>query len=214
MNFRRLRYIKRCNNFPTVTPINVAEHSYNTTMLAMFFADELNENLKDEEVPRLNTEVVIRKGLLHDLEESFTSDVPYPVKHICSGVNTLLNSCINKKMLDLTSNSEVLKNWEHIREECKSDREGRVIAFCDMLELALYLYEEISVGNPTAELMLDNCNLYLDEFLEAALYEYTFVLSNYTAHTIVPTICSLRKMVQRDEDTNEYKKVNYLIDLS
>ena len=80
MNIRRLRHIKRCNNFPTLNPTDVAQHSYFTTMLAMLFVDELVEN-SEEKVP-IDKETVLRKCLLHDFEEAFTSDIPYPVKHM------------------------------------------------------------------------------------------------------------------------------------
>ena len=42
MNLRRLKDIKRCNNFPVVNQEDVAQHSFYVTLLAMFIANEYN----------------------------------------------------------------------------------------------------------------------------------------------------------------------------
>ena len=91
MNYRRLKDIKRCNNFPVVNQEDVAQHSFYVTLLAMALADEYNTWAGDinmgyhpfdveHQYMIAKTEIVIRKALTHDLEESFTSDIPWNIK--------------------------------------------------------------------------------------------------------------------------------------
>ena len=154
LNFRRLRFIKRCNNFPTVNPEDVAQHSFYTVLLSMSIADEYNtwvdENFDyyDYEAPNtLDSEKVIRKALLHDVEESFTSDIPWNIKHHSKEVHKAIAEAIENKMEKVYEDSKTAQLWKSINLSSKDGAEGALVDLCDMLELALFCFEEKQKGN-------------------------------------------------------------------
>lgn len=224
MNFRRMRHIKRCNNFPTLIPTDVAQHSYFTTMLAMLFVDELEfeTGFSDIKPKPVNAEILLRKCMLHDLEEAFTSDIPYPVKHMSEEVHRYLENGINDKyatLIEKDGKNFVMSRWNYNRHNCKDGVEGSIVAFCDMLELALYCYEELCRGNKSLEVLLDNCNEYLDELLCNVFMNLYDVDLNYFKNTdkisaVVPSIWELRQIVSRDEASGEYNLQDFTVDIS
>ena len=212
MNCRRMRHIRRCNNFPTLQQEDVAQHGFYVTMLAMLFNDECR--LYNEKC-MLNAEFLLRKCLLHDTEETFTSDIPYPIKHSDGIIHERLENNINQAMMKLAGDSQISMNWEIFRQECKSGIEGKVVAFCDMLELALYSYEEISLGNKMMTVMLDNCNKYLEDLLVDAVTSVfpEDVEVKCQIPSVVPHIWKLFSLVQRDSASGEYVFKDYVVDL-
>lgn len=222
MNYRRIRHIKRCNNFRVITPTDVAQHSYFTTMLATLFVDEFNMNKCTTDIRPIklpNTEILLRKCLFHDLEEAFTSDIPYPVKHASSEIHAHLEFGLNAMMQELIGkNNYVMKSWDSLRARCKDGVEGSIVAFCDMLELAIYCYEELCVGNTSFEVLLDNCNKYLDGLLWGVfmnLYGTNFSSFKDTEELVqlVPSIWKLRQMVSRNELTKNYVLQDFTVDI-
>ena len=168
MNYRRMRNIKRCNTFPTVNPIDVAQHSYYVTMLAMIFSDEYNtwaedSNLEyhpldiENQLPLLNTEIVLRKALLHDTEESITSDIPWNIKHMDEETHKAIEKAINKRIDKAYEGTKTMELYHKLGAGCKEGFEGQVVDLADMTELALYCYEELAMGNNYMESMLDKC---------------------------------------------------------
>ena len=147
LNFRRMRHIKRCNNFPVLNSEDVAQHSYYTTMLCTLVNDELRLYCYENKCTidkNFSTESLIRKALFHDLDETFTSDIPYPVKHNC---DAKLEQDFQAHLLSISekfiSSSFVSKCWGTESRESKEGLTGKIVKFCDMLELALYSYEEV-----------------------------------------------------------------------
>ena len=169
-NYRRLKFIRRFNNFPTLNTEDVAQHSYFTTILAMTMADEYNvfiresnkkvadhnltvhpydvesaQNPQDE----VNVGLVMRYALFHDIEEAFTSDIPWNVKHHNSAVNTLITGVAQSKLQNIYENcSEVFRYQMQAKLDAKNGLEGKFVAIADMLECAWNCYQENQMGNP------------------------------------------------------------------
>ena len=167
MNLRRLKDIKRCNNFPVVNQEDVAQHSFYVTLLAMFIANEYNawafeNNMKYHPLDADNTykvarvNVIIEQALAHDLEESFTSDIPWNIKHM-KEVHTVLTEAINQRIDSIFENSKNMKLYRNMNKFCKHGFEGRFVELADMLELAIYCWEEKAKGNYFLQPMLDKC---------------------------------------------------------
>ena len=216
MNYRRMRHIKRCNNFPTLVSIDVAQHSYYTTMLSMLFADECVQNTTLLIV--IDMERLLRKSLLHDTEEAFTSDIPYPIKHASESIHDGLENVIHHKMIELIGENSIMLDWEFYRKHCKNGIEGSIVSFCDMLELALWCYEEYCIGNRNIISLLDNCNKYLDELLNESVFKLygkslSVLKEQNRISELIPSIWYLRQMVQRDEVSGEYKIHDFVADL-
>ena len=220
MNCRRLRHIKRCNNFSVINPTDVAQHSYFTTMLAMLLIDEFNEYKGSNSSRAVDTELLLRKCLVHDFEEAFTSDIPYTVKHMSSEVSAGLSDGVDSCMRSLIGRyNSVMKSWDNYRRTCKNGVEGLIVAFCDMLELSLYCYEELCIGNRSITPILDNCNSYLDDLLSQVVMELYDKDLNYLKEVgdldrLLPSISKLRQIVQRNESTNEYVLQYFTVDIS
>lgn len=163
-NYRRLKEIKRCNNFPVINREDVAQHSFYVTLLAMAIADEYNtwaegEYFENPEKyhPLVNTEVLLRKSLLHDTSESMTSDIPWNIKHMNEEINEILTEAIDKRIKEAYTGTKTMELYYQLSKDCKKNLEGQFVGIADMLELGLYCYEERVKGNHLIQPLLDKC---------------------------------------------------------
>lgn len=205
MNYRRMRHIRRCNTFPTVNPIDVTQHSYYVAMLAMAISDEYNTyadeyNLDfhpldfDNRLELLNTEVVLRKALCHDTEESITSDIPWNIKHMNEDVHQMLSNAINTRIDKAYNGTSTMELYHKLGKKCKDGLEGKIVDLADMTELAIYCWEELAEGNNYMKSMLDKCLRIID---------------GYTQETVIPKasplFTSIREMLKNDPKTTVEK---------
>lgn len=178
MNYRRLKDIKRCNNFPVINQEDVAQHSFYVAFLAMVIADEYNTWASDNNIGYSNpfdtehqyvtakTEIVIRKALTHDLEESFTSDIPWNIKHMDEQVHETITKAINQRIDKAYENSSTMELYHDIGSKCKDGFEGRFVDIADMLELGIYCWEERAKGNHFLQPMIDKCMRLIQSYAE------------------------------------------------
>lgn len=194
MNYRRMRHIRRCNTLPCVAPIDVAQHSYYVTMLAMTITDEYNIYAEEnnlgyhDEVTNnmklLNAELVMRKSLLHDTEESIVSDIPWTVKHMNNEIHSALESAVDDRMNRAYSGTKTLQSYNELCKECKDGFEGAIVNLADMMELAIYCWEEIGMGNYSLMSMFNRCLSLIET------YPYVNVLEIAS-----PLFSSIRRML-------------------
>ena len=175
MNYRRLKEIKRCNNFPVISKEDVAQHSFYVALLAMIMADQYNEwacSVKidsptlEVEFVLVNIEDVLRKALMHDLEESFTSDLPWNIKHMNEEAHEAISRIINQRLKAAYANSQAMDKYRCYSSHCKEGFAGAFVRTADMLELALYCWEEAAKGNIFLKLMIDKCVSIIKSFGE------------------------------------------------
>ena len=165
LNLRRMRHLRRCNTLPTISDEDVAQHSYYVAMLAMSIGDEYNtyatehnvgyhpldaENQMDE----LNMEVVLRKALCHDMEETFVSDIPWNIKHADKETHSMFEKSIQKHMDLVFDGTSSLQIQRDMNKTCKDGLEGELVNVADMLELGIYSWEEYNQGNKSMKGML------------------------------------------------------------
>lgn len=166
LNLRRMRHLRRCNTLPTISDEDVAQHSYYVAMLAMSIGDEYNtyatehnvgyhpldaENQMDE----LNMEVVLRKALCHDMEETFVSDIPWNIKHADDETHTMFEKAVQKHMDLVFDGTSTFQIQRDMNRSCKDGLEGELVNVTDMLELGIYSWEEYAQGNKSMRRMLD-----------------------------------------------------------
>lgn len=166
LNLRRMRHLRRCNTLPTISDEDVAQHSYFVAMLAMSIGDEYNTYATEHNVgyhpldnenqmEELKMEVVLRKALCHDMEETFVSDIPWNIKHMDSETHNMFEKAIRWHMDEVFDGTNTLQIQHDMNTTCKDGLEGELVKVVDMLELAIYSWEECSQGNKSMRRMLD-----------------------------------------------------------
>lgn len=176
MNYRRLKEIKRCNNFPVNTSEDVAQHSYYVTLIAMILADEYNTWMADYEfsgnkekensvnIQYVKIEQLLRKSLVHDLEEVFTSDIPWNIKHMNEEVHQSISAAINQRLDKAYEKCKTMELYLSLGKHCKDGFEGQFVEIADTLELAIYTWEEISKGNIFLKSLMHKCLVIISSY--------------------------------------------------
>lgn len=158
LNYRRLMNTKRCNNFPVIHNEDVAHHSYFVTMMAVLIAKQYNKSVAehnknlhhydDGALDIFDIPSLYEKGMFHDVEEAFFSDIPRNIKHHSEEVNKAIEKAVKEKLDQAYEGTGVAGEYSlQCNLEAKSDKEGQLIDIVDMLELGIYCAEEISCGN-------------------------------------------------------------------
>ena len=143
----RLGFVNRFNGIPFLKPTSVADHSYRVANLSLLIVDEHNARFKN----KVSVEEVLRKALIHDVEEYRIGDIPTPVKAgIRDHYKKIAKEILEEDILrDVKYNKEAyVKSWE----EDKEDESGKFILVADKLEALLSAYFEIKMGNNVKDL--------------------------------------------------------------
>jgi len=178
---RRLSLIERCSNIPHIKSYPVSDHSFYVTLYAMIFADIENERIKREfgEAEGIellsgsdllyNVSKVIRKSLIHDLEESETGDILYPLHNESPEFKKYLDF-VRDKCVDQTLFSELpqkirkqyIKLWKTSKDDSK---EGILVACMDKFEILMFAANELDMGNlAISDLYLNAIEIILKDF--------------------------------------------------
>lgn len=126
-------------------PYNGAEHSFRVAILAMTIVHDYNNKNPNKQV---NTEEVLLKALLHDLEESLIGDISTPVKNRSQDFKqaylTLAKELVREDVFKGSPNPEL---YQKLWEEDKKDETGEIIKLADGLEALSTAHYEILRGN-------------------------------------------------------------------
>ena len=144
LNLRRLKEVGRCNNFFTLKKEDDVQHSYYVAVYSHLIAEDYNKYKSTKNNKKFNIEVLLKKALYHDIEETFIGDIPHNIKHSDPQTNELIDKAINKKIDELFQKNKALKD---LNKTAKDGFEGLLVDLVDMLELAFYSLEEIVKGN-------------------------------------------------------------------
>lgn len=120
MYVRRLNF-ERCNRYE-----NVAEHSFYVGIMAyqLAYAVGLDE---------IEARYCLKMGLMHDLAEAVTGDIPFLTRRALGEVTCKGIDCLGEQEIgvDLGTDRQTLE----------------IVRIADALEFALYLKEELQSGN-------------------------------------------------------------------
>ena len=97
----RLRYIERWSLMRNMVKENVAEHSYHVAVLVHVLCTIANEIYEKN----VDTGAAVSAALFHDITETFTGDIPTPIKH---------------------HNPEILKNFRDIEQKAAERLSGMI----------------------------------------------------------------------------------------
>lgn len=132
---------QRWETYPTISDESVAEHVFETCQIAYLLSLQVDE---------ADTHLTIEKALLHDLEESGTSDIPRWAKRTTSDLEYALNDAeseiIDKKLESLPDEiSERIKGvWEYSKDDTI---EGRLVKCADIISAIYGVHKEEQLGN-------------------------------------------------------------------
>ena len=145
----RIRYVKRFSTCRVLSPESVAEHSYFTAFYALLVA----EWVADEGIDDLDVERLLRRALLHDLEEARTGDMPRFFKHQDETARAEIERVAHgsfREVLGKTLDGDVLDRFTQTWCQAKDDSlEGRILSFADFLSVLAYVTEEMRSNNLT-----------------------------------------------------------------
>lgn len=149
----RLRYVVRFSTCHKVHPENVAEHSYYVALYAMLIADWCDA-IPGQSVPMIDHYTLMRKAILHDLEEAITGDVNRIFKYSLPEVKEALDCGAEYAFATLTcaltDDESAASDYQDTWKRCKDDSvEGRIIKFCDYLAVLSYMTQELTNANIT-----------------------------------------------------------------
>ena len=143
-----LQNIKRFSNRTVVVVHSPAEHCYYVALLAQFIAE--HENMKRDPKDHFDLGVLFAKALGHDIPESITGDILFPIKHSSEAIHQkiveLEEVAVKDELLKYLPKQLQAKYFDNII-NCKEGREGELVALCDQLEVLYYLAEERKLGN-------------------------------------------------------------------
>ena len=162
-----LCYIERCSNTPHIRSYSVAQHSYYIALYAMLFADLENNRMRGESTLGMvnftdlyDTSEVIKKALLHDLEETITGDILYPVHSSNLSFKKTLDQ-VREKCVDEEVFKELPKNVREYyirlwRTSKDTTKEGKLVACMDKFEILMFAIQELDMGNQAFRVLYIN----------------------------------------------------------
>lgn len=143
---RRLAQVKRYHATPLHQNETVAEHSFYVAMIARAICGELSER-----GVRVNTQEVLEKALIHDIEEMFSGDIIQPFKYSDPTLKELIDK-LNLKSVDQafeglppTLAAHLINLWKNYHAEKKL--EDKIVKISDRLSLIAYCLEQMRLGN-------------------------------------------------------------------
>jgi len=160
-----MKYVQRLNGTRTIQKTNVLEHCYNTGMLFIELAKMNNITITKSEMDYV---------FMHDVPEILTGDILYPAKKI---INHEWEEMEYKIVQEL--NPSLLEYTEKEAQKIFSESSWRLFRHCDLLELALFIKDEIQLGNNCSAIM--NIDHTCEELLNS--HELYFHLSAHVLTT-------------------------------
>jgi len=154
---QKLRWIDRCSNTPHIKPYSVAQHSFYISLYAMVFAHLENDRMKNN---YYNMELLLQKALVHDLEESETGDILFPLHDenpdFKKRLDYIRNECVTHKLFEELPEHTRMKFKEAWKTAKDNSPEGQLVACMDKFEILMYAVSEIELGNKSFYEMADN----------------------------------------------------------
>lgn len=178
-NVNNLRNLTRYQAAPRVSSESVAEHSFFVAAYVLKLHDFYDFNL----------EKALRMALLHDFNEVFISDVPFPIKSKYGSLNKELEK------------AEFAINTEHISREFAEEMEefnnmtsveGIIVELGDVLSVVSYSKHEIGLGN--SNYMKDVYNKSIPRYTRILMKAEKYLKPGYTTDMIINEIENFMSM--------------------
>lgn len=147
---RVLANIDRCNQSSKIKVYNVAEHCYFSVFFGMVLCDLINRQTTPPE-KRLNVEEVLRRLIIHDVEEAITGDILYPLHNNYPELGRILDDVRNDVVenqvfeeLPKDLKEFYIRLWKSTKDDTP---EGHFVKVIDKFELLMFAIHEMEIGN-------------------------------------------------------------------
>lgn len=179
----RLGNIYRFASLKLDKPYNGAEHSFRVAVLAMCIADQYNVT---HPTKKINVEEVLRKALLHDIEESLMGgDLPTPIKNRSAKFKAEYLALGTELMKETVQDSPLPEYYLKLWKEDKQQESGEVIRVADWLEALSAAHYEIIRGNLSMKIAYYNLRE-MGSDMELVLEKYPYARDFYNEKKSVP----------------------------
>ena len=142
---KHLSHVIRYSTVPKISKESVAEHSF----FVAFYVDLLCDYAEANGV-KVDRAKAVSRALMHDAEESISSDLPYNVKHGSKGLLEqiqIINKACMKEMLSCLPKEIAERRYEIWVSAKSKDIEGQLVEAADSLSLMVYCIQEKIMGN-------------------------------------------------------------------
>jgi 5'-deoxynucleotidase YfbR-like HD superfamily hydrolase len=162
----RLRYVQRFSTCRVRHHESVAEHCFFAGLHAVVIAEWAQANTNVE----IDFRVLMRRILLHDLEEARSGDFPRPFKYSTEKLREALSDAgetackyvIADFIRDPEWQAEFFASWRHAKH---NDNEGAIVEFADYLSVLSFFTQEEQDGSSTLFEHLGEMRQYEARFL-------------------------------------------------
>lgn len=164
---RRMHNVQRYSSIPVVRTENVAEHSWQITMICYLIGHDLQAH-----GITVMMESLLSKALTHDVSEALSGDIIRSYKHSSEQMIIACHAADRLNMLDLCceldgeGTDSLMQDWINAKD---SSLEGHIVKLADLLCVVSYCMEEHALGNSKIDFVLREL--------------YTTTLSGYHTHT-------------------------------
>lgn len=140
-DYRNMKNIERLNLVPILRSYNLLEHSYMVTVLFMYFS----------EFEGISCDYAVLKRILHhDVLETITGDLSYVVKN---HNRITKNAWENIEQEMIKTNIRFAGHTDLEIELSFTEEQEQLFKACDLLELWIFIKEEIALGNRMKEIL-------------------------------------------------------------
>lgn len=186
---------------------HVTEITLMSYMIAMKLVNEFNESM--------NMSDVLEKGLIHDLDEVITGDVPRNTKYYSNDVRTSLEevaiASVRQISYEMIGSDELVNKWMN----AKNGKEGAIIKICDMLCVAKKTMIEVEMyGNGYFLKVAHELRTYLQELLiklNDILSEFNNKSVSYLRGLISDAHLAIDDLLKDDYRFDKYGLLNNVI---
>jgi 5'-deoxynucleotidase YfbR-like HD superfamily hydrolase len=138
LDFRLSGQLQRYHTWPTIGKQTVAEHCWQIIRIYLCVVDKADPHM-------------IRHAMFHDIGETFTGDLPYPVKSENADLKRQLD------YLEDRSRLMQLEYWDAFRQTFLSKEDKILFKQIELTEMAEFGMDQMCLGNNHAFIIADRC---------------------------------------------------------
>ncbi len=149
---------------------NVAEHTLDTAIISMLLTDLFRKNGFE-----IDGEKILRSALIHDVEESVLTDIPYPCKKYLPDLSKAKEE-IAKEIFSRANLKDIEMKYKYLelwKEKKKGTVEGDIIEISDLLSM-IYEHAELRRRHIKTEELAQHLRNCLDD-LKPLIKKYKFL---------------------------------------